>query len=386
MPQQFDIAVVGGGMVGAAVATGLAQQGKSVALIEAVEPQAYSAEQPFDARVSAISYTSVELLNSLGAWQRLQQMRTAPFRRLETWEKADSRIRFSAQDIGVEELGFIVENRLIQLALWQGFAEQKSLSLFCPAKIERIEFLNDKNRLQLNNGEQIEASLVVAADGAHSVVRKLAGIGLNSWDYDQHCMLINVATEAAQQDITWQWFTPTGPRSLLPLPGSQASLVWYDSASKIRQLNELSNEQLTQAVVQAFPDELGGIQVLSKASFALTRRHAKQYFAERCVLVGDAAHTINPLAGQGVNLGFKDVQALLQVLSKANWNSEQALAVYQRKRRLDNQLMQSAMDAFYFGFSNQLAPLKWARNAVLKTAERSTALKRQVLKYALGIR
>lgn len=267
MNQSFDIAVVGGGMVGAATALGLALQGKRVALVEAAEPVAYSADQPMDNRVSAISYASVKLLEQLEAWDAIQAMRIAPFKRLETWEQEDSRIRFSAESLGVDELGFIVENRLIQLGLWQQFSRFSNLVCFCPSGIEAIEFLPQGNELQLTTGEQISAKLVVGADGANSLVRRLAGIGLTTFDYDHHCMLVNVETEQPQQDITWQWFTPTGPRSFLPLPGHQASLVWYDSPRKIQQLMQLPLAELQQQVVQGFPEELGGIRVIDRPVF-----------------------------------------------------------------------------------------------------------------------
>ncbi|TCS43715.1 FAD-dependent oxidoreductase [Reinekea marinisedimentorum] len=384
MKQRFDVAVVGGGMVGAATALGLAQQGKRVALVEATEPKPFAADQPMDNRVSAISCASVRLLQQLGAWDAIEGMRLAPFRRLETWEQQGSRIRFSAESLGIDELGFIVENRLIQLGLWQQFSQYENLSCFCPSGIESITFHERDNELQLTTGEQLRAALVVGADGANSRVRKLAGIGLTSFDYNHHCMLVNVETEQPQQDITWQWFTPSGPRSFLPLPGNQASLVWYDSPRTIQQLMRLPLAELQQQIVQHFPEELGGIRVISRASFPLTRRHAKSYISDHCVVIGDAAHTINPLAGQGVNLGFKDVQALLHVLSKDEPLAK-ALKTYQRKRMSDNRLMQAGMDLFYFGFSNDLLPLKLARNAALKTADRLEPLKRKVLTYAIGL-
>lgn len=385
MTQQFDITVIGGGMVGSALALGMAKQGKSVALVETTAPEAFSAEQAMDNRVSAISHASVKLLQELGAWGDIEAMRTCLFRRLETWENEDARIRFNAEDLRIDALGFIVENRLIQLGLWHQFAAEATLQSFCPDRLSNIEFGDESNLVTLESGQQISTELVVAADGANSQVRKLAGIGLHSWDYDHHCMLINVETRKPQQDITWQWFTPSGPRSFLPLPGNQGSLVWYDSPLRIRELMQLSDSDLTGEVIRHFPEELGGIKILQRASFPLTRRHAKQYARNRCVLVGDAAHTINPLAGQGVNLGFKDVKALLHVMSREGKSLDETLKIYQRKRRSDNQLMQTGMDLFYFGFSNELAGVKMLRNTALKLAERSGKLKHQVLKYAIGL-
>lgn len=382
---RFDLTVIGGGMVGAAVALGAAKQGKRVALVEGVAPAPFSSEQAMDIRVSAISHQSVALLSALGAWESIQAMRVCPYRRLETWERPDCRVRFDCESLQLDQLGFIVENRLIQLGLWQQLSEQPDLTLYCPDSLVSIGFDSEVNRLQLSSGIEFESRLVIGADGANSKVRTLAGIGVTAWDYRQHCMLINVTTERPQQDITWQWFTPSGPRSFLPLKGNQGSLVWYDSPKRIRQLVTMSAEQLQGEIERHFPSELGGIKVLQAGSFPLTRRHAQSYAQRRCVLVGDAAHTINPLAGQGVNLGFKDVQVLLSLLEKKEWDSEANLKAYERRRRPDNLLMQSGMDLFYKGFSNDLIPFKLLRNAAFKLAENAGPVKQQVLKYALGI-
>ncbi|MDG3087422.1 2-octaprenyl-3-methyl-6-methoxy-1,4-benzoquinol hydroxylase [Vibrio hannami] len=383
--RKFDIAVIGGGMVGAAIALGAAKSGKSVALVEGKAPEAYRPDQPMDIRVSAISHKSVELLEQLGVWNDVLEMRVCPYRRLETWEHQECRVRFDADSLSLNQLGYIVENRLIQLGLWNQFSQYPNLSLFCPDSLERIEFSTGSNTVVLRSGEELEAMMVVGADGANSKVRNLANIGVTAWDYRQHCMLINVETEKPQQDITWQWFTPSGPRSFLPLKGNQGSLVWYDSPKRIRQLQAMSSEALREEVIAHFPGELGDIKVLQSGYFPLTRRHAQKYSERRCVLAGDSAHTINPLAGQGVNIGFKDVQVLLDILGNEHWDSEASLAEYERRRRPDNLLMQSGMDFFYKSFSNELGPLKLLRNIGFKMAENSGPIKTQVLKYALGI-
>ncbi len=379
----FDIVVIGGGMVGAAAALGFAQQGRQVLLLEGHAPQPFNPEQPMDVRVSAISQTSVALLEQLGAWPAIEAMRVCPYRRLETWEAPECRTRFHSDSLGLEQLGYFVENRLLQLGIWQGFEQVDNLTLMCPDTLESIEF-GELNRVTLSSGYQCQALWVIGADGANSKVRDLANIGVTAWDYRQHCMLISVQTQLPQQDITWQQFTPKGPRSFLPLCGHQGSLVWYDSPSRIKQLSAMSGEQLRQEILAEFPSELGDIKVQKFGSFPLTRRHAQAYFQHRCVLVGDSAHTINPLAGQGVNLGFKDVMKLLEV-TKKHQLSERALRAYQASRRVDNLVMQTGMDVFYKGFSNSLPPLKFARNALLKMAEHSGPVKEQVLRYALGL-
>ncbi|WP_158174903.1 2-octaprenyl-3-methyl-6-methoxy-1,4-benzoquinol hydroxylase [Grimontia hollisae] len=385
--KQFDIIVVGGGMVGAAVALGLARQGKRIAMVERRAPEAFSSDQPMDLRVSAISPASVSLLQSLKVWNDVLAMRVCPYRRLETWEHPECRIRFSADSMDLQQLGFIVESRILQLALWHACEAQENLDIFCPGNIVAMRPENHGHSVELDDGSILYGHWLVGADGANSRVRDYANIGVTAWDYRQHCMLVNVKTELPQQDITWQWFTPEGPRSFLPLPGHQGSLVWYDSPARINALCAMSPTALRDEILTHFPRELGDIEVLQQGAFPLTRRHAQRYYNQQIVLLGDAAHTINPLAGQGVNLGFKDVDALLDVVADAGveWANNGVLAAYERKRKPDNLIMQTGMDVFYGGFSNDIAPLKLLRNVGLKLAENSGLVKRQVLKYAMGL-
>ncbi|BAJ03362.1 FAD-dependent oxidoreductase [Shewanella violacea] len=386
-----DVVILGGGMIGAATAIGLAQLGLSVTVIEAFRPEAYSSEQAIDLRVSAISVTTEKLLDNLGALESLTQMRRAPYLGLETWELEGCITRFHADSLGVSHLGHIVENRLIQLALWEQFESLDNLELLCPRSLASFSRSEHGVCVTLDNGQRLDAKLLVGADGANSQVRTWAGIGSTGWDYAQSAMLINIETALEQQDVTWQQFTPKGPRSLLPLPGNNASLVWYDDASRIAQLSQLSNAALAQQIKMHFPERLDRqFEVVNKGSFKLTRRHAQSYFSDNLVILGDAAHTINPLAGQGVNIGFKDVDALISVISnklsqQEVWWSNSVLSEYQSRRYRDNQLMMSAMDLFYAGFSNDLLPLKVLRNAALKLANIDSPIKKQVLKYAMGL-
>ncbi|WP_105900966.1 2-octaprenyl-3-methyl-6-methoxy-1,4-benzoquinol hydroxylase [Vibrio gangliei] len=391
---KFDVVIVGGGMVGAALALGLAKQKKSVALVEGRAPQSFEHSQPMDLRVSAISKASVDLFKKLGAWESVTSKRVTPYLGLETWEHPECRTRFHAKEIGLDKLGYMVENRIMQLGLWEQFSQHPNLTLFCPSNLDKIEFGVESNTVILDTGERLAAQWVVGADGANSKVRQQANIGITAWDYRQRCMLINVALpnlpDGRVRDVTWQWFTPSGPRSFLPLASTQdgiqqGSLVWYDSPKRIKQLQSMSPESLRQEVLTHFPQELGDIQVLQAGSFPLTRRHAQAYFANRCVLVGDSAHTINPLAGQGVNLGFKDVSVLLDTIADKGLEGNLAFVDYEKQRRRDNLLMQSGMDFFYKTFSNEILPLKLMRNVALKAAEHSGEIKKQVLKYALGL-
>lgn len=388
--QQHDAIVVGGGMVGAAVALGLARNGFQVAVLEQTAPAAFVVDSAPDIRVSALGYASVSLLKSLGAWSGVEQMRCAPYRRLETWEWDDARVAFNAADVHLPELGFMVENRVLQLALWQRLAEQQRCDIHCPAQIHSKVRTRQGWQLTLDTGETLSAPLVVGADGANSRVRQWAGIGINGGQYRQSCMLIAVETQQPQQDCTWQQFTPQGPRAFLPLFGAWGALAWYDSPRRIRQLQSLSLPQLDKAITATFPSRLGAVKSVATGAFPLVRRHAQRYVADGIALVGDAAHTINPLAGQGVNLGYRDADALIDVVTGARdagecWHSEAVLLRYQRRRKADNLLMQNGMDLFYNAFSNSLPPLTFARNMALLAAERAGHLKTLALKYAIGL-
>ncbi|CAM4036399.1 FAD-dependent oxidoreductase [Vibrio neonatus] len=380
----FDVAVIGGGMVGAATALGLAKQGKRVAVVEGYKPEPFSASQALDIRISAISKSSVDLLQQLGAWSHVQSKRVFPYMGLETWELDNCRTRFDASSLQLPLLGYMVENRVLQLGIWQALQAYSNVSFYCPDALVDMKTSELGKQIELSSGEQISTSLVVGADGANSKVRHIAGIGVTAWDYRQDCMLINVETDCADTDVTWQWFTPQGPRSYLPMGAGQGCLVWYDSPKRIKQLSQLTPEALKLEIEACFPERIGTVSVNNFASFPLKRRHVQHYCKESVVLVGDSAHTINPLAGQGVNLGFKDVQGLLEVLEEGDYSLDN-LKRYQKLRRTDNLLMQTAMDAFYLGFSNNIGPVKLLRNMGLKLADRAGPIKDQALKYALGL-
>ena len=387
--KQVDAIIVGGGMVGAASALSLAQQGISVLLVEHQQPRDFSAEQPVDLRVSAISLGSEQLLRQLGAWQQIEQWRVCPYRRLGVWESELSYTEFNNEQISQSHLGHIIENRIIQLALWQQIVENPLIELACPASVKSMTEYQSSIDLVLTD-MTVNAKVIIAADGARSQIRQLAKIGCTGWQYQQSAMLIHVETEKEQQDITWQHFRPSGPVAMLPLSGKQASLVWYHDKDKIAQLSALSNQALTEQIHQHFPKQLGKVKVLNHASFPLTRQHANSYVKGRVVLMGDSAHTINPLAGQGVNLGFKDVKAFAETVATAisennHWHDSRVLAGYENKRRKDNLLMMSAMDLLYAGFSNDLPLFKLVRNAGLFLANRAPILKDKALAYACGV-
>tara|TARA_R110002050_G_scaffold190393_1_gene325045 strand:- start:4973 stop:6193 length:1221 start_codon:yes stop_codon:yes gene_type:complete len=405
--KNFDCVVVGGGMVGAASALALSQLGLTVALVEQYEPKSFDKSQDLDLRVSAISLASEYLLEQLGAWPQIKQWRACAYKRLGVWEDEYAYTEFNAKEIEQSHLGHIVENRLVQLSLWQQIKTQKNIQIFCPEKLISLVQDNEKVNVVLEQSS-FTAKLVVAADGANSQVRQLVNIGVTSWDYQQSAMLINVKTQMPQQDITWQHYLPSGPVAFLPLSkealnnsaklpleqNGYASLVWYQQRDEIKRLSSLTNLQLQQEIMAVFPKRLGVIEVLDKGAFPLTRRHANTYQKNRVLLLGDAAHTINPMAGQGVNLGFKDVKALQRVIASAIgdgecWHNTHVLGRYEQMRRKDNLLMQSTMDVLYHAFSHPSPVIRTLRNtglfAMSKVPLLNSVFKNKALAYACGI-
>ena len=403
---QYDVLIVGGGMVGSAIACALGQKGIRVAVFDRFQPKTFDASQLPDLRVSALSYASEQLLKNLGAWTAMEQMRMCPYRRMAVWEKLHTfagkewdqrpnQTLFDAEDIDHEQLGFIVENRVTQLGLLSVLDSLETVDLHCPANITDINITDGKPELTLEDGRLFNGQLLIGADGANSKVRQVAGIGLDYREYGQQCFVVTVEIEGGMQDITWQAFTKTGPEAFLPLPDiegkSYASIVWYNEPENVRRLMKCSDQELLQELMTTFPKELPPlVKLLEKSYFPLAKRHAFEYCREGVVLAGDAAHTINPLAGQGVNLGFQDVAWLSETLIAAHEHGENLgdLAVlkrYEKARRTDNQLMMSTMDAFYHAFSNDSKPLKLIRNIALGVAGKSTPAVKEVMKYAMGI-
>lgn len=387
----FDVVIVGGGMVGATVACSLGGSPLKVAVIESSPPEPFADDQPHDLRVSALSIASKNILATVGAWKGIEKRRFCPFRRMRVWETAGD-TEFCSKDIGEPALGYIVENRVTQLALLERLQDFDNIELISGVDVKLINYQTDRpSELTLADGRTLTANVLVAADGGHSRVRQTVGLGVTSWDYKQHALVIYIETDYAQQDITWQRFVPTGPQAFLPLTGNYGSIVWYHSPDEIRRLKSLPDDELLQELLSAFPNCLGKVnKVLGRANFPLKRQHAQDYVKTGVVLVGDAAHMINPLAGQGANIGLLDAASLAEVLIDAtkkglNIRELGVLKRYESIRKNENLKMMTVMDAFYRIFSNQIVPLKFLRNLGLGLAERILPAKNKVMRMAMGL-
>lgn len=410
MTQAFDIVIVGAGMVGAALATGLGRDGYNVAMVDRAPAPTFDPNAAPDIRVSALSAGSERYLQSLGAWEYILNMRVTPYRRLAVWDetrhplanllpRTANQVEFDAAALNTSHLGHIVENSVTQQGLWQAAEAEPGVTILAGNGVSGITQTHELATITLENNEQLTAALVIGADGGQSRVRDMAGIGVTRNQYGQQAMVISVRYQGQVEDITWQGFYPSGPRAFLPLhsagpdhPGeSRGSLVWYDSPEEIARLKSLSLDTLMAEIQRGFPAELPLLtHIESRASFPIARQHAKHYSAGRIVLTGDAAHTINPLAGQGVNLGFQDAQCLQTILKEARRAGDDLanpsrLASYEQQRRPANRRMMFAMDAFYHLFSNQAPPLHLLRNIGLGTARALPFARNRVARYAMGI-
>ena len=390
MNNQYDVLIVGGGMVGATLGCALGGSGLNVAVLEDTPPVAFDTAQPHDLRVSAVSIASANILKTVGAWPGVLARRLCPYRRMRVWEDRGD-VEFRSEEINEPVLGHIVENRIIQLAALERLAAFSNVDLLLPVRTRRIDYGPAGSEVELEDGRVLKGRLLVAADGGFSRVRQAAGMGVSGWDYEQHALVLTVDTASGQQDITWQRFTPVGPQALLPLSGPHASLVWYNTPEEVRRLRELPDVALLDELVRTFPDCLGEIKAITaKGSFPLRRQHALRYTKDGVALIGDAAHMIHPLAGQGVNIGLLDAAALAEVLidaqrQGADIGSQTVLARYETMRRRNNLVMMTAMDAFYRAFGTTHAPLRLLRNLGLELAERLKPAKKLAMSYAMGL-
>lgn len=382
----FDIVIVGGGLAGLSLAVALKRTQLSIALVEGRTP---ARPEGWDARIYAISPANARFLEEIGVWGHLDRSRIEPVRQMEVHGDAGGRMDFSAYDVGVSELAWIIEASLMQEELWQTARRQGNVTLFCPASPRALNLAEDAARLTLDNGRTLESRLIVAADGANSWTRTAAGIDVSFKPYGQHGVVANFATERPHRETAWQWFRDDGILAYLPLPGNLISIVWSTPADHAAHLLALSPEEFCERVADAGGRRLGALSLVTPAAgFPLRLMRAPHMAMPRLALIGDAAHAIHPLSGHGINLGFQDARVLAETLSArpdhVDCGDFDLLRRFERARKEEVVALQSVTDGLQRLFSQTGQPLSFLRNAGLNLTQRLPIVKDMLVRYAMG--
>lgn len=387
----LDVIVVGGGAIGSSLALALARDGFDVALVEKSAPKPWRADDDVDLRVVALAPDTRDLLHDLGVWSAIADARIGPYRRMRVWDAlAPGGLAFDAAEQGEAALGWIIENRLVQHALWQAIAAHSGLRLVCPGEVADVENTEDAAVVTLADGMRLRARVLVAADGAESPLRKQLGIACAERDYAQRAVVAHVATERVHEHTAWQRFQPGGPLAFLPLADGRCSIVWSLPNDEAARILALDDAAFRAELGSAFDFRLGTItSATTRAAFPLRLRLADRYVSGRCVLAGDAAHVVHPLAGQGMNLGFRDVACVRRELRDArerggDIGAAHVLRRYERERRSENALAAHGLDAIQrvFGADNFLR--RAFAGAGLAVADRIAPLKQLLADTAAG--
>ncbi len=397
MELRADLLIVGAGMVGSALALALQGSGLQVLLLDgspmSVKP--YDPQAAFEPRVSALSAASQRILERLGVWEGITARRASPYTDMHVWDGSGTgQIHFSAASLHADVLGHIVENRVVQDALLDRLHDC-DLGLLANARLEQMRRSGDDWLLTLADGRTLRAPLVIAADGANSAVRRLTGVATREWDYMHHAIVTSVRSARPHRMTAWQRFTDDGPLAFLPLERDGrhdwCSIVWSTTPGEAQRLMALDEAGFCGELERAFEGQLGHvISADPRLCVPLRQRHAKRYVSEGLALIGDAAHTIHPLAGQGVNLGFLDAAVLAEVVLQAAGRGERladvkVLSRYERRRMPHNLALMAAMEGFERLFQADPLPVRWLRNTGLKLVDRLPEAKALFVREALGL-
>lgn len=397
MDMRADLLIVGAGMVGSALALALKDSGLKILLLDGgpLNVRAFDPQAPFEPRVSALSAASQRILHRLGVWDGIVARRVCPYSHMQVWEGSGTgHIHFSAASVNANVLGHIVENRVVQDALIERL-QGTGIEILANARMEQMRRSGDDWLLTLADGRTLRAPLVIAADGANSAVRRLTGTETREWDYLHHAIVTSVRCAEPHQHTAWQRFTDHGPLAFLPLTRDDqqgwCSIVWSTTPEQAKHLMALGDEGFCRELTFAFEGRLGDVvSVDPRVCVPLRQRHAKRYVAQGLALMGDAAHTIHPLAGQGVNLGFLDAAVLADVLMHGIDRGEtladvRVLSRYERRRMPHNLALMAAMEGFERLFQADSLTARLVRNTGLKWVNQMPEAKALFVRQALGL-
>jgi 2-octaprenyl-3-methyl-6-methoxy-1,4-benzoquinol hydroxylase/2-octaprenylphenol hydroxylase len=384
------VAIIGAGMVGGAAASLLGRCGFSVAVIEAAVPRPFDPKGEVGLRVSAISPGSASILEQAGAWRSIADRRCCAYRQMHVEDELEpDGLDFDAPVFGLERLGSIVENDIVQGALWDTLEPNPLVEVFCPDRFATFEVRGDTVALELQSGTCLEAALLVGADGATSRVRSVTGIRQDVWEYNQKGLVALVRKAEPNPGVAWQRFMQGGPLAFLPLQDGRSSIVWTRPSGEADALAAMPAAQFSAALDAASSGWLGAVRAVGqRASFPLAMRLSERYIAHRVVLLGDAAHVVHPLAGQGVNLGLADAAALVEIMVDGRNNGldpadRGALQRFERWRRSESEIMAAGIHGLRALFTPPA--LAGLRGFGLKMIARNRPLREAFLRRAAGL-
>lgn len=389
-PNHYDVIINGGGMVGMSLGIALARAGMRIAIIER-GPMPSQLEPTFDGRASAVALGSSMILDSIGVWELMQPHGEPILDIRATDSDTPMFLHYDHTEVGDNPFGWIIENRHIRHALHEAGSTLESLDIIDRSSIDAFETSDTHITVHVKGRTDMRCRLLIGADGKQSTVRRLAGIGAHEWSYRQTAIVCTIEHTEPHHGLAQERFLPAGPFAVLPMTGNRSSLVWVEPEERVQLYMELPEDEFVQEIKERVGDYLGDLRCTGpRFTYPLSLMHAKSYIAPRIALIGDAAHGMHPLAGQGVNVGFRDVGVLAELLTEQfrlglDIGSNDVLEHYQRWRRFDNVTMLAVTDNLNRLFTNSILPIKLVRGIGLWTVDKIPPLKRLFMRHAMGL-
>ncbi|WMY97253.1 MAG: FAD-dependent oxidoreductase [Arsenophonus sp.] len=389
--KNINIVIIGGGILGSTIALALAQKGWNILIIEKNKFKNLKIQNEPYLRVSALNYQSIQFFKKINIWHEILKInRYQSYKTIKILENKKTILNFQSKNIQIPVMGYIIENNILQKILLKNLIKKQNVSLKYSNKSINLNYKKKKWEIIINN-KKIFTDFIIGADGKFSELSNIIGIRNYGFQYEQSCLLIIIKiNQIIKKDIVWQEFTSTGPRAFLPLFDAYACLIWYEHPKKIKDLKNMTNKKLKEKIRKKFKNELNNIKIIKKDSFPLFFYHASHYIKNGIALIGDAAHTIHPLAGQGINLGLRDINTLVNTLNYIKKNSlsinnKKNFYLYEKKRKQDFLLMQSSITIIDFLFKSNFQLVSNIKEVLFNFLNKSNLLKNQILKYALGL-